>query len=133
MHLVTLALGVCLVVLGIVGYYATGQVSKTALIPTWFGLVFVLLGAIASKASLRKHAMHAAAALAVLIVFATMGGIVKSIRMIGGAEIERPQAAIAQAITAVLCVLFVILCVRSFVAARRARTQVGIDPATPAR
>lgn len=130
MYLVTLVFGACLIVLGLVGYFATDRVSMTALIPTWFGIVFVILGALASKAGFRKHAMHAAAALAVLGLLGTIPGVIKLFRRLGGAEIERPEAAIAQSVMAVLCVVFIIFCVRSFRQARRNRAA-GFDPVAP--
>jgi hypothetical protein len=122
--------GLALVVLGVAGYFGTGRQSATALIPAYAGVLFLILGGIARVPGARKHAMHAAAALAVLGVFGTVGGLVKFFRMLGGADVERPAAVRSQAVMCVLCVVFVILCVRSFIAARRARTA-GFDVLPP--
>ena len=35
---VTIVFGVLLIILGLVGFYGTGAIHHTALIPTWFGL-----------------------------------------------------------------------------------------------
>ena len=127
----TIALGLVLVLLGVVGYFATGRQSATALIPSFFGAVFLLLGVLARSPGARKHAMHVAAALALLGVLGTARGLVNFFRMLGGADVARPEAVIAQAAMCVLCVAFVILCVRSFAAARRNRTAPGFDVVPP--
>jgi len=41
---VTIALGVVLIILGLAGYFLTGAVSVTALIPAFFGLVLAVAG-----------------------------------------------------------------------------------------
>ena len=79
----------------------------------------MILGLVAGKANLRKHAMHAAAALALL---GFLGGLAMVIRgLMGG--MQRPVAVIESAIMGGLCLLFVILCVKSFIDARRRREQ----------
>ena len=113
----TIVFGVLLTLLGIGGYVLAGGVSLTALIPAFFGLPLVVLGFLARSESIRKHAMHAAAALA-LVGWA--GAVFSLMRTPQG-----PRSAIAvfsQSAMVVLTAIFVALCVRSFIAARRART-----------
>ena len=126
----TILFGLLLIILGVGGYVATDRESLTALIPAIAGVLFVLLGAVGRIDHLRKHAMHAAAALALLGFFGTISGVIKLFSWMGGNEPDRKPAVVAQAIMAVLCLLFVILCVRSFIAARRARAAggAGFDP-----
>lgn len=121
MPALTIAFGAVLIALGVAGYFLTGRQSVTALIPAFAGVLFLVLGIVAQKPGARKHAMHVAAALALLGFLGTITGVIKVIRMLGGEEIARPAAARSQAIMAVLCLLFLVLCVRSFIAARRAR------------
>ena len=59
----TRTFGLILIVLGLASYFLTGRVSVTALIPAFFGAVFVILALVARNESARKHAMHAAVAL----------------------------------------------------------------------
>ena len=127
----TIVFGALLIALGVAGYFITGAQSWTALIPAIPGVLFLLLGIVAQRPGARKHAMHAAAGLALLGAAGTIPGLVKFFRMLGGATVERPAAVRSQAIMCVLCVVFVILCVRSFVAARRNRTATGFDVAPP--
>ena len=118
----TVGFGVVLLALGIVGFVLTGSIHFTALIPAAFGVAFVILGGVARDEGKRKHAMHAAAALALLGFFGTVMGLRKLVTMLSGGDVERPAAVVSQSVMAVLCVIFVALCVRSFVNARRARS-----------
>ena len=62
----TIVFGILLTLLGLVGYFLTGTSSLTALIPALFGLLLLVLGFLARSESMRKHAMHAAAAVALV-------------------------------------------------------------------
>jgi len=117
----TIGVGAVLTLLGVVGYFLTGMQSWTALIPVFFGIVFIVLGGVALNADRRKHAMHAAAALGVLGFLGTVPGVIKAFKWMGGTQPARPAAVISQTIMALMMLAFVALCVRSFIAARRAR------------
>lgn len=124
MPAMTIGCGVLLIVLGASFYVGTGSEHFTALIPAFAGGVFVLLGVLGFKDGLRKHVMHAAAALGLLGFLAGAGmGVPKLVKHLSGDPIERPAAALEQALMGLVCLVFVILCVRSFIAARRARRQ----------
>ncbi|MGH7177112.1 MAG: hypothetical protein ACREJC_07025 [Tepidisphaeraceae bacterium] len=122
MPILTMGLGAALVILGVVGFVLTGAAHYTALIPAAAGAIFEVLGIVAMRPSARKHAMHAAAALAVLGFIATVSGVAPAARYLAGATVERAPAAVSKAIMSILCLVFVILCVRSFVVARRSRS-----------
>lgn len=117
----TVYLGVGLIVLGAAGYVASGQASATALIPAAFGVAFLALGLAATKASSSKHSMHAAAVLALLGLIGTAGGVPDLLSLLSGADVERPLAAWSRSLMAIALAVFLVLCVRSFVAARTAR------------
>jgi hypothetical protein len=121
----SVGLGVALILLGLGSYFGTDRVSMTALIPTWFGLAFVVLGILARKEELRKHMMHVAAALGLIgFVVPAIRAIPGFIKIVSGEEVSR-AAVISQATMAVLCAVFVGLCVRSFIQARRSRKQAA--------
>ncbi len=125
MPVVALITGGLLVVVGLVGYFATGMASWTALIPAILGLFFLACGGLAKwKDSLRKHLMHAAAGLSLIGLFGTRKGFFNSFALMQGAEMERAEAVIAQAVTFIILAVFLGLCIRSFIAARRA-AKVG--------
>jgi hypothetical protein len=119
---VAIGFGLVMILIGVVGFFAGTTQSVTALIPAFFGVVFVILGALARNENIRKHVMHAAAGLALLgLIVPGVMGFPKLIQLFRGQDVERPHAAIAQSAMALVCGIFLILCVRSFVAARRSR------------
>jgi hypothetical protein len=117
----TIGIGVLLIVLGFWGYFGTGTTSPTALIPAAFGLVLTICGLIARDEAKRKMAMHIAVVVGLLGFLGSVRGLTQLGTLLGGGEVARPQAVISQSIMAVLTGIFTILCVRSFIAARRAR------------
>jgi hypothetical protein len=128
---ITIVFGAVLIALGGVGYVATEMKSVTALIPAFFGLALVLLGGLALKDNLRKHAMHLAAMVG---LFGCVGGLVMVVLTLTKGEIERPVAFGMTIGMAVICGVFEWLCVRSFIDARRARKRREAEAAagTPA-
>jgi hypothetical protein len=107
---------VVLLLLGISSYLLTDRVSTTALIPAYFGAALGLLGRLARREHLRKHAMHGAAMVALV---GLAGALFSLFRAPLGSR--SPVAEGAQALMVLLMGVFLVLCVRSFVAARRAR------------
>lgn len=110
--------GLALILVGIAGYVwgmLGGSASVTALIPAFFGLVIALLGAFAkSNESMRKHLMHAA------LLVALIGFIVPAYRLLSmGSGLSLSPAVVSQAAMALLCLIFVVLGIQSFVNARR--------------
>ena len=118
----TVAFGVLLCLVGVGFYAGTGGASLTALIPAFLGLPLVVAGVLARREAWRRHAMHAAALLGTLGVLGSLRGAVQLPALLAGSEVARPAAVAAQSVTALLCLVFVGLCVRSFVNARRERT-----------
>ena len=123
MPLLTIVLGLLLGALGVYGYASASPPHVTALIPAFFGALFVVLGVLAGRPALRKHAMHGAAALALLGVLGSLRGVGDAARLLSGGVVARPAMATSQGIMFVLCAIFLALCVRSFIAARRERTR----------
>ena len=109
--------GLILIVLGIASYVATGRASVTALIPAIFGAVLVICALVARNEAMRKHAMHAAVAVALIGALASLGRAVPAV-MAGDAT--RP-AVLSQIALAALLIVYVVLGVQSFIAARKAR------------
>ena len=117
----TIAFGVVLIVLGVAGYAGSGGASVTALIPAFFGVVLAALGVLARNEGLRKHAMHGAVLVGLLGFLGSGGGLLQVPALMSGGEVARPTAVVAQSAMALLMLLFVGLCVRSFISARAAR------------
>jgi len=119
---ITIACGGLLIIIGVAGYVygmMHGNASVTALIPAFLGLILVVLGAISSaKENLRKHLMHGAVTVSLLGFIATVSSFFKIPTLLSGMA-ERPAAVIAQIAMSMVCLIFVILCIKSFIDARR--------------
>lgn len=119
---VTLVFAVLLIALGLAGYLGTGSVHPTALIPAWFGVALGVFGwlAISPNEGRRKLFMHINVTIG-LIGF--LGGAVEALRGYAHARsegIDPDMIAMGSKLTlAVLMLIYVNLCVRSFIAARR--------------
>jgi hypothetical protein len=123
---VTLVFAVLLAALGLIGFYGTGAAHHTALIPLWWGIALGICGflAISPSESRRKIFMHIAVTIGLL---GFIGAVVAAIQGYGAARsagIEPDHIAlIAKLIMAGILLIYVNLCVRSFIAARRARQE----------
>ena len=112
----TIVFGMLLTLLGLASYFLTGASSSTALIPAIFGVLLLVLGFLARSEAARKHAMHAAATVALV----GCGGALFSL-MRSPAEPRSLVAVFSQAAMVGLTAVFVGLCVKSFIDVRRAR------------
>ena len=115
---ITIICGVILILIGVIGYaygMSDGNASPTALIPAAFGLVLAVLGA-ASRAreDLRKHLMHAAVTVGLIGFLITAGRLVMNL-----SRLTLNAATVAQITMSLVCLIFVILCIKSFINARR--------------
>jgi hypothetical protein len=121
---VTLVFAVLLAALGLVGYFGTGSQHATALIPTWFGLALGVFGflAISPNEGRRKLFMHINVTIGLL---GFLGAAVEAVRGYGHARslgLEPDKIALASKATmAGLLLIYVMMCVKSFIDTRRAR------------
>jgi hypothetical protein len=119
---ITLLFAVLLIVLGLAGYLGTGSQHPTALIPTWFGVALGIFGLLAMSPSeaRRKLFMHINVTIGLL---GFLGAAVEAIRGYGAARsagIDPDMIALGSKLTmAGLMLFYVLLCVRSFIDARR--------------
>jgi len=142
---VTIGFSAALIVLGVAAYVATGMRSFTALIPAFAGLLLLLCGVIALKPSLRMHAIHGAVLIAILGFAGSVPGVINLIKLttegtqtltqeqrtemnvkddqvvLTSGKAIRPVASQVQAGMAGLLLPYIVLCVKSFIDARRAR------------
>lgn len=113
---VTIGLGIVLIAVGVIAYVATGFASWTALIPAILGAVILVCGLIGLKK--QKLGIHIALVVAILGILGTSMNVVQVGALIAG-EAERPAAVVTSIITFVLLIVYVVMGVRSFIAARR--------------
>ena len=120
----TFAFGILLVALGLIGYWGTGSIHATALIPTWFGLALVAGGllAISPSEGRRKLFMHINVTIGLL---GLIGAVAAALQGYGHARsmgVDPDNIALGAKLTmAGLLLIYVGLCVRSFIQVRRSR------------
>ena len=126
MSRLTLYVGVLLMGIGIDFFITTGSTHPTSLIPTWFGLALVLCGVLANSKDAGKRRLYMHIAVTIGLVgflfpgFMSVRDLVKS--HADNMPLAHPSAVHEQLLMAILCLIFVALCVRSFIAARRSGT-----------
>lgn len=125
MPAVSIAFGVILTALGVC-FYFPDKLSMTAFIPAYFGVALTALGLLGYKDSLRKHVMHFAAMIGLIGTAVPVVRIAPALpAFFGGESLPNANAIRAQALMAVISLAFLLLCVNSFIEARRARRASG--------
>ena len=111
-------LGFLLILIGVVGYVYgmnAGNASPTALIPAAFGFIIMDCGILSMiKEGWRKHLMHVAVALALVGFIMVAARVLMKI-----STFAISAASVSQLSMAAVCLIFVVLGIRSFSAARR--------------
>ena len=98
--------------------------SVTALIPAFFGGALLICGVLALKESMLKHAMHGAAMVGLLGFLAGAGrGAMGLGKFFSGDPSLNQRSFVFVWIMALMCGVFVVLCVRSFINVRKQRQQ----------
>ena len=118
---VTLVFAVLLIALGLAGFFGTGSAHPTALIPAWIGLALGLFGALAISPDekRRKLFMHINVTIALLGFLGGAGSAVGGYHRAALKNIPPDPVALAsQHALALLLLIYVLLCVRSFIVAR---------------
>lgn len=118
--------GFILAVLGVAGFVYTGSSSYTALIPAIFGVILYICGRVGMSApKLRKHVMHVAALVSVVGILGVVPRFLGKLPALFSGQPVEPSAiaVILQLVTAILLVIFLVLCVQSFIAARKNRVS----------
>jgi len=115
---ITLVFAVLLIVLGLAGFLGTGSAHPTALIPTWIGLLLGIFGllAITPHENRRRLFMHINVTIGLVGFLGTMAEI---FRTMGSSKAMDLTALFAKLALAWLLLIYMALCVRSFIAARR--------------
>lgn len=112
----TIGLGIILIAIGVIAYIATAFASWTALIPAILGAIILIAGLIGLKSP--KIGIHIGLVVAVLGILGTAMNVFQLGALFAGTA-ERPAAVITSTITFILLIVYVVLGIRSFIAARR--------------
>lgn len=98
--------------------------SVTALIPAMVGGLLLLCGLLAMQEGMRMHAMHAAVIVGLLGALAGLGrGCMGLGKFMSGDPSLNMRSFTFVWLMAIICIVYVALCIRSFIEARRQRQQ----------
>jgi TRAP-type C4-dicarboxylate transport system permease small subunit len=124
----TILIGGLLTALGLVGYFGEDSKSITALIPAFFGIAIGLFGLVALVDRWRAFGMHGAVGISTLGLLAGLGrGIPVFITWLSSDEVF-PRSLIYVFLMVGVCLVHVIFCLQSFIAARKsAKTNAASD------
>jgi hypothetical protein len=119
----TLVTALVLIILGFAFFVATGSHAPTALIPAYFGIVLGILGFLANTDDSKRRMilMHIAVTVGLLGVIFPGYRAASAFIASNYSTMVRPLAVKEELAMAIICLIFVLMCVRSFIAARRAR------------
>ena len=119
----TVLFGVLLILLGGASFMLTGHTHYTSLIPAIFGVLLVVFGSLAETQESRKRMlfMHIAVTVGLLGFLFTAPGLWAAFQLIKGKLLLDHPAIEEKAAMSLLMLIYVVLCVRSFIAARRSR------------
>lgn len=105
---------------------AARKTSLTAMIPAFVGFPILILGTLGLQPSWRKHTMHGVAVLALL---GTLGGLGRAGSKLGGlfqaTDYVTIRPVVFSLVMGLLCLILLVGCIRSFMAARRQRLANG--------
>ena len=120
---ITVLFGVVLIVLGGASYVLTGLKYPTSLIPVAFGILLATFGGLAETPDSRRRMlfMHMAVTVGLVGFLFTVSGLFSAVQLIRGKLLLNHAAIEEKAAMSGLMLIYVLLCVRSFIAARRTR------------
>ncbi len=146
---VTVVIAALLILIGCVGYFGTptaepsspennaaetadaapaapSKRSVTALIPAFVGAILLVCGLLSFNEGMRKHAMHAAVSVGLLGFLAGAGrGAMGLGKFFSGDPSLNTRSFLFVWLMAILCLVFVVMCVNSFIQARKRREAAG--------
>jgi hypothetical protein len=121
---VTIVFGLILIALGLIGFVGTGSAHYTALIPTWIGLILLIGGWLANSPDAKRRMlfMHINVTVALLGLLGAMDELIRGALKSKSTGVQPLAAAMeAKYALAMLLLVYVAFCVRSFINARKAR------------
>lgn len=120
----TIVFGILLIIVGVTGFVYSGSTHPTSLIPAGAGTLFIIFGALASSDDAKKRMlwMHVSVTVALLLFLSLIKSDINVIQLSRGVSFPHPDAVVEKSATSLLSLLYVLFCVRSFIAARRQRS-----------
>lgn len=121
---IMMIVGFVLVALGISYWGVTGRIAPTALIPAYFGIALMICGARARTDNVKRRMlfMHVGVTISLMgFLFPFIRAVMTMAKAPAGSNLLIKSLAVQEEmVMAIICLVLTLLCVRSFIAARRA-------------
>jgi len=119
----TIGFGVLLAAVSVGFWVAMGRADSAALHPAGLGVVLIVCGLLANTENAKRRMLWMHIAVTVGLLGFLITGVRAAIEAVKGtAMVVKPLAFEERVAAALICLVFVGLCVRSFIAARRSRS-----------
>ncbi|GJQ27648.1 MAG: hypothetical protein HBSAPP02_26800 [Phycisphaerae bacterium] len=127
MQRLTVLVGIILVAIGAASYFGAAPTRGNPLAIAGTGSVLIACGWAAMNERVRMHAMHGAVLAGLIGMVVGIVGVLQGDAVVDSAGAATPSGTNRwpASVTALVCGVYVVLCVRSFVMARRARAMQG--------
>jgi hypothetical protein len=117
----TIGFGVLLVAISAGFWFAMGRAESAALHPAGVGMVLILCGLLANTENVKRRMLWMHIAVTFGLIGFLITGIRAGLNLLRGTVSVNPVAFDERAVVAVVCFAYIVLCVRSFISARRTR------------
>ena len=120
----TVGFGIFLLVLGIIGFSIKEMQTITSLLPSFFGLAFLILGIIAQRESLNKIALFLAMVVGLVGLILTSSELFNLFLLLTGTEVALTAAIITHPMMDILCIYYLGSGINSYIDARKNASEL---------
>ena len=117
----TIGFGVVLVLVSAGFWLATGRTETAALHPAGIGVLLLLSGVLANTENTKQRMIWMHVAVTAGLIGLLLTGIRAVLTLVKGTIAANPLGFDERVVIALICLVYVVLCVRSFITARRTR------------
>jgi hypothetical protein len=117
----TIGFGVVLVLVSAGFWLAMGRTETAALHPAGIGVLLILCGVLSNTENTKQRMIWMHVAVTAGLIGLLLTGIRALLTLIKGTIAANPLGFDERVVIALICLIYVVLCVRSFIAARRTR------------
>jgi hypothetical protein len=118
---VTIRFSVLLMAVGLIFFFLTGHKAPTSLIPFFFGIVLLVLGLLAKSESEKRRMMIMHIAVTVALIGFIFPAVRVAIAWARAHTVTMGMVIREELLMSIICLMLVLLCVRSFIAVRKMR------------
>jgi hypothetical protein len=117
----TIGFGGLLVLVSLAFWFVTGRAESATLHPAGIGVLLILSGALANTENVKQRMIWMHVAVTAGLIGLLLTGIRAVLTLVKGTIAANPLGFDERVLIALICLVYVVLCVRSFIAARRTR------------